>query len=199
MRVLIVGATGMLGSAVSDALLSRGHEVIGSSRSSTIRVDLSDSASIEAMFANAGSIHAVAVTAGSTPMKPFSEFSVGEFAPALQNKLIGQLQIVRAGLDYVSPSGSFTLVSGASSRDPIRGGSILAAVNSAIDGFVQSAALEMPRRIRINSVNATVFTEAMSLYDGDFPGFASVPVADVARAYVKSIEGVQTGRNYLIG
>lgn len=132
-------------------------------------------------------------------MKPFSEFSVGEFAPALQNKLIGQLQIVRAGLDYVSPSGSFTLVSGASSRDPIRGGSILAAVNSAIDGFVQSAALEMPRRIRINSVNATVFTEAMSLYDGDFPGFASVPVADVARAYVKSIEGVQTGRNYLIG
>ena len=32
MRVIVVGATGVIGSAVADALADRGHEILGASR-----------------------------------------------------------------------------------------------------------------------------------------------------------------------
>ncbi|MEX1210485.1 MAG: hypothetical protein WEA35_06375 [Candidatus Nanopelagicales bacterium] len=48
-------------------------------------------------------------------------------------------------------------------------------------------------------MSPTVFTEAWDDYGNYFPGFAPVPVAEAARAYVKSIDGQQTGQVYRVG
>lgn len=38
-------------------------------------------------------------------------------------------------------------------------------VDGAIDAFVRSAAIEIPRGIRINSVSPTILEESMSIYE----------------------------------
>jgi NAD(P)-dependent dehydrogenase (short-subunit alcohol dehydrogenase family) len=112
---------------------------------------------------------------------------------------MGQVNLVTVGLIFLNLQGSFTLTSGILSHDPIRFGSSASMVNAAIDGFVKSAAIEMPRGIRINAVSPTVLQESMKQYGDYFSGFEPVPAATVALAYCKSVEGAQTGQVYSVG
>jgi hypothetical protein len=41
-------------------------------------------------------------------------------------------------------------------------------------------------------------TESLPVFGPFFPGFESVPAARVAQAYVRSVEGPQTGRVYRV-
>lgn len=68
-------------------------------------------------------------------------------------------------------------------------------VNGALD-VVKSAALEMPKNIRINGVSPTVLKESMLKYADYFHVFEPVAAARVALAYSKSVEGGQTGQVY---
>ena len=58
-----------------------------------------------------------------------------------------------------------------------------------------AAAIEMPRGIRINVVSPTVFEESMEAYGPFFRGFDPVPVARAARAFSRSVEGLETGQD----
>ncbi|MFD7956103.1 NAD-dependent epimerase/dehydratase family protein [Streptomyces ardesiacus] len=49
MRILLVGASGMLGSAVGAALTARGHDVVPASRQHGVSVDITDPGSIEVL------------------------------------------------------------------------------------------------------------------------------------------------------
>lgn len=197
MRVLLVGASGLLGSAVSAAL--SGHEVLPASRSGTYPVDLTDPASITALFARTGPVDAIACTAGVTPFGALAALTLDDFRRGLDDKLLGQVELVRQGIEHVRDGGSFTLVSGILADDPIPTGSVAAAVNGGLHAFVRAAAIELPRGLRINTVSPTVFTEAWDAYGDYFPGYPPVPVAEAARAYVKSVAGRQTGQVYRIG
>ena len=66
----------------------------------------------------------------------------------LRQKVMGQVNLVLAGLNIISDGGSFTLTSGVLDRDPIRMGANAATANGALAGFVKSAAIEMPRGLR---------------------------------------------------
>lgn len=44
-----------------------------------------------------------------------------------------------------------------------------------------------------------MFAEAIDAYGSYFPGFLPVPLRDVASTYVRSIEGVETGRVFELG
>lgn len=199
MRVIVVGASGMLGSAIVTAFSEHGHDVVRASRHGDIRVDIEDPTSITAMYDAVGTFDAVAVAAGVSPMGHLTELRADDFRAGLGNKLLGQIELVLQGLPRIGDGGSFTLVSGATSIDPIKNGTVLSTVNGAIDAFAMSAGLDLPRGIRINSVNAPVFAEAMSEYAEDFPGWDPVPVALAARAFVKSAMGIQTGKTFLVG
>lgn len=196
MKVLVIGASGRLGHAVVEALSPR-HDVIQASRSGDVTVDLTDPASIEAMYASVGKVDAVACAAGVVPFNDVAALGVEDFRRGITDKLLGQIALVRLGLDAVAADGSFTLVSGVLSVDPIRTGSVAAAANGGVDAFVIAAAIELQQRI--NAVSATVFAEAWDSYGAYFPGYEPTPVAKVANAYVKSIEGAQTGQIYRVG
>ena len=198
MRVLVVGASGRLGRAVVAALADR-HEVLEASRTSAHFVDLRNPATIAGLFTSVGSVDAVACTAGKTPYAALTELTSEQWLTGVRDKLLGQVELVRLGIDHVSDGGSFTLVSGILSVEPIRTGGVASTVDGAIDAFVRSAAIELPRGLRINSVSATVFEEALDAYGPMFPGATPVPVADAARAYVKSIEGAATGQVIRVG
>ena len=96
----------------------------------------------------------------------------------------------------LNDGGSITLTTGIMNHDFIKAGSAAAIVNSAIDGFVQAAALDMPRGIRINVVSPALLEDSKELYAEFCPGFEPVAGEVVARAYRKSVYGIQTGRIY---
>ena len=52
----------------------------------------------------------------------------------------------------------------------------------------------MDRGRRINVVSPNVLRESWDQYQDFFPGFEAVPAARAALAYVRSVEGVQTGQ-----
>jgi NAD(P)-dependent dehydrogenase (short-subunit alcohol dehydrogenase family) len=197
-RILVVGATGRLGSAVVAALSGR-HEVVEASRSGEHFVDLTNPASIAGLFTAVGSVDAVACTAGKTPYGSLASLTSDQWLAGVRDKLLGQVELVRLGTAHVTDGGSFTLVSGILSEQPVPTSPIASTVDGAVDAFVRSAAIELPRGLRINTVSATVFTEAWDAYGPMFPGATPVPVADAAAAYVASIEGDRTGQVLKVG
>ncbi|WP_277588023.1 short chain dehydrogenase [Pseudomonas chlororaphis] len=199
MKILLIGASGTIGSAV-DKELSQRHEVIRIGRTSgDFQVDISDSASIRALFEQTGRFDALICAAGNVSFAPLGEMSAQHFALGLQDKLMGQVNLLLIGREFANDGASFTFTSGILNRDPIRSGASAALVNGAIDGFVRAAAIELPRGLRVNSVSPTVLEEAMDSYAPYFRGYKPVPGADVALAYAKSVEGLQTGQTYIVG
>ncbi len=199
MKILIVGATGTIGSAVSNLLKGR-HEVISvGSHSGDFQVDISNEASIQSLFNSVGMCDAIVCTSGSVRFKPLADLTAEDYQFGLNHKLMGQVNLVRIGKNYVSQGGSFTLTSGILNHDPIAASSGAAMVNGALEGFVRAAAMELPNSQRINLVSPTVITESLPKYASVFPGYVSVDAATAAMAYVKSVEGKQTGQVYRVG
>lgn len=198
MKIVIIGAGGTIGSAVVAELRQR-HEVIEAARShGAHRVDVLDPASIARLFAEVGKVDAVVTTTGKLHFGPLAEMTPEQFRIGLDDKLMGQIGVVLAGIAAINDGGSFTLTSGILSEEPVRSGASASAVNGALEGFVRGAAVDLPRGIRINVISPTVLTESMDAYGAFFPGFESADAARVALAYARSVEGVQTGRVYKV-
>lgn len=199
MKILLIGANGTVGSAVKAELAQR-HVVISIGRNSgDFQVDISDSASIRKLFEQTGNFDALICAAGSVNFVALGEMQDSDFELGLRDKLMGQVNLLLIGREYANDGASFTFTSGILNRDPIRTGASAALVNGAIDGFVKAAAIELPRGLRVNSVSPTVLVEAMGSYAPYFRGYKPVTGADVALAYAKSVEGLQTGQTFIVG
>jgi NAD(P)-dependent dehydrogenase (short-subunit alcohol dehydrogenase family) len=198
MRIMIVGASGIIGRAIVEELGAR-HEIVPVGRSSgALRMDFTDAASIRAAFEQAGPIDAVVSAAGHVKFAPFATMHAADYAVGLADKLMGQVNLVLIGREFVAEGGSFTLTTGVLDEEPIVGGTSASMVNGAINAFAAAAAIEMPRRQRINVVSPGVILEAMPAYGPFFRGFEPVPAARAALAYAKSVEGARTGRVYRV-
>lgn len=196
-KVLVIGASGLVGGSAAEALEAAGCEVLRSSRSSDLPVDLRDPDSIEDLFRHVGQVDAVVVAVGSVPFKPLAELARDDFVSGFYGKAQAQVDVVQFGTPYVSDAGSFTLTTGILAREPIRTGAASSLANGAVEAFMMAAATELPRGIRINVVSPTVLEEATA-YHASFPGFAQVPAATVGQAYVKAVKGVQTGQVFAL-
>jgi NAD(P)-dependent dehydrogenase (short-subunit alcohol dehydrogenase family) len=191
MRILVVGATGTIGSAVAAALSAR-HDIVAVSRRHTaVTADLAEPASIRALYQAVGQIDAVVCAAGEAKFAPLDQLSDSDFQFSLSNKMMGQVNLVRYGLAHVGDGGSFTLTSGVLSRAPMPGGAAISLVNSGLEGFARAAALEAPRGIRVNIVSPPWVTETLRALGMDLS--QGLPAASVARSYVESVEGKETG------
>jgi NAD(P)-dependent dehydrogenase (short-subunit alcohol dehydrogenase family) len=199
MKIILVGATGTLGKAVDKALNGR-HEIVRVGRKSgDLQADISDPKSIEQLYKKTGEFDSVVSATGDVHFGPLEAFTQEQFQVGLRSKLMGQVNLVSLGLKHIRAGGSFTLISGQINDDPIRMGASGAMVNGALEGFVRSAAIELPRGLRINLVSPTMTQESMAVFGPFFPGQKPVPAAEAAMGFVKSIEGSQTGRVYRIG
>jgi NAD(P)-dependent dehydrogenase (short-subunit alcohol dehydrogenase family) len=194
MRVLIIGATGIIGQAVATALESR-HEVLRAARTSAeLAVDIMQPESIDQLFRAIGAVDAVVCTApagDSQPFGPIDSLTSDLCEAGLARKTLSQANLARVAATYLRDRGSITLTSGVTGRQPIVGATSASMVNGAIEGFVRAAALEMPRGIRINAVSPQ-WTIPFLEHLGMDPALG-VPPAEVARGYVESVEGELTG------
>lgn len=199
MKIMIIGGTGTIGSAVAHLLRARHEVVTVGGRSGDFQVDMSSETSIRALFESVGRCDAVICASGSVRFKTLSDMSAEDYQFGLQHKLMGQVNLVLIGKNYLSEQGSFTLTSGILNHDPILASSSAAMVNGALEGFVRAAAMDLPHKMRINVVSPTVITESMPKYATYFCGYVPVDASIAAQAYVKSVEGAQTGQIYRVG
>ncbi len=194
MRVVVVGAEGDIGRAAC-AELGRRHQLVKVGRTSgDHRVDMADRRSVDDMYAAIGPVDAIVATAGDVHFAPLSEQTAETFMLGLRQKVIGQINLVLAGMHVLADNGSFTLTSGVLDRDPIRTGAAGATANGALGGFVVGAAIEMPRGLRVNVVSPGLLETSASRYGEWFPGHDLVSADRVGRAYAKSVEGAVTGQ-----
>ena len=193
--VILIGAQGKMGQAALSGLGK--HKVITASRSGVgcdFQVDITSRESIERLYQNVGSFDAVVNTAGFCEYAPFGEMSDEQWQTTIQSKLMGQINLVNVGLNYINQGGSFTLISGILNIKPIPLAIADATTSGAIDTFVQCVAHELPRGIRINVVNPTVLEEAWDVYGEMMPGFQPVPGALVGKAFERSVDGFISGQ-----
>ncbi|GLY44109.1 short chain dehydrogenase [Amycolatopsis sp. NBRC 101858] len=181
----MLGATGLVGRAVAAALEPR-HDVIAVSRASPVSADLRDPASLDALFGEPAD--ALVCCAANVPLRPLAELTDEQVLDDLRGKLLGQVALARRAAAHLGDGGSITLTGG-TFDEPVPGSGLGALVNAGLEGFVRSAAAELPRGLRINVVSPGWITETLEAM-GEQGG---TPVAVVAEAYRALVEGDATG------
>jgi NAD(P)-dependent dehydrogenase (short-subunit alcohol dehydrogenase family) len=193
MKILIIGGNGTIGKRLT-AYFKEKHDVYVAGRTTgDVTVDISNSESIKAMFEQVGTVDAIICAAGEAKWKPFDELTEEEYYIGFKSKLMGQVNLVRIGQQYVTKGGSVTLTTGILADDPVPMTTSAAMVNGAIHSFVKAVILELEGKIRVNVVSSGLVADAVEKYDAYFPGHEPIPMQKVINGYRKSVEGKQTG------
>ncbi len=191
MKILIIGGNGTIGKKVS-AYFSENHTVIIAGRSAgDITVDIASATSIQNMFETIGTVDAIINIAGDAKWDSFSNLTEEDFYIGIKSKLMGQVNLVRIGKDYLNERGSITLTTGILADEPVDMTSSAAMVNGGVQSFVKAVALELP--YRINVVSADLVADAYEKYKDYFPGNTPVPMNKVVDGYVKCVLGRISG------
>ena len=127
LRILLIGASGVLGRAIVAELSPRHDIVSAGSKSGDIRIDIANPASIVAGLKAAGPLDAVACAAGAVNWHPLSAIKLAgleksSYGLGLTDKLMGQVNLALAAREHINDHGSITLIAGVLSQTPIVGG-----------------------------------------------------------------------------
>jgi NAD(P)-dependent dehydrogenase (short-subunit alcohol dehydrogenase family) len=193
MRVLVVGASGTIGRPLSVELKAR-HEVIAAGRSGCdVSVDIQSAESIERMYREVGAVDACICVAASGALDRFPELTEAQLLENMRGKFFGQINLVLIGQRYLPNNGSFTLTTGIFAEEAWPGVTGGAVISGGLHSFVLSAAIELPRGLRINAVSPTMVADSVKDFAHLFPGMKPVPMGRLIRAYVHCLEGGGTG------
>lgn len=194
MRILIIGGNGTIGKPVADYFSAENEVIIAGRTSGNVQVNIEDSVSIKAMFEKTGKLDAILCIAGEARWADFDELTEEDYYIGLKSKLMGQVNLVRIGREYLNQNGSITLSTGILADDPVVKTTSAAMVNGGIHSFVQAVALELENGIRVNAVSLGLVEDAYEKYKDYFPGHNPIPMLKVVNAYVKSVKGKGNGQ-----
>jgi len=197
MKILVIGGTGTIGKTIVEHF-SKNHQVIVAGRSSKkYRIDIADTRSIKKLFKKIrkeGKLDAIICAAGEAKWAPFKDLSETDYHVGLRSKLMGQVNVVRLGRKCLKKKGSITLTTGVLADDPVYQTASAAMVNGGLHSFVQAAALEMKKKIRVNVVSSGVVMDAYDKYESYFPGHPPIAMEKMLHGYVRSVLGRGTGQ-----
>ena len=203
LRVLLVGARGVIGKHVLAAIKET-HTVICAgleppATASEVQLDLSASEKLEQALKALGPLDAIISTAGRAQFGALADAKVAHlensiYGLGLQDKLMGQVNLVLASRAVLTPGGSITLTSGTTSIEPVIGGSGLSMVNGALESWARAAATELPHGLRLNVVSPSLVEGTPDVARAVFPGFELISGERVARAYIRSLCSCITGQ-----
>jgi NAD(P)-dependent dehydrogenase (short-subunit alcohol dehydrogenase family) len=188
-RVIVIGGTGTIGSAVVEALQGA-HEVIAASRRGDPHADLADTRTIAQLLDQVNDVEAIVCCAANAPLVSLTEVPDEEFVASITPKLLGQVGVAIHAATRLRDGGSITLTSGAI-PEGTSGAASGALVNAGLEAFVRAAAQDLGRGLRINAVSPGWVAETLTELGMD--ATQGVPAAEVARAYVAAIEGDMRG------
>ncbi|MBB4478006.1 SDR family oxidoreductase [Rhizobium etli] len=185
-KLMIVGGSSGMGLALASRLLEEGAWVTVAGRTeeklaaarrhladhpklATRAVDISREEEVAALFQHSGPLDHIVSTAadieGAYQLLPSIEIAAAQ--RVVESKLYGPLLLAKYGAARLPPSGSITYTSGVAAYRPAARGSVVAAVNAALEGLVRALAVELAP-IRINAVSpGWVDTPIWSFVAGD--------------------------------
>lgn len=191
-KAVVIGATGTIGKAINQQLTEKGYDVIATSRKSTPTIDIENKESIDKFFADKKDLHAIICAAGDASFGAFSNLTDEQINIGLNSKLMGQVNICRKALKALKPNGVIILTGGIFAHNPWPETTNIAMVNAALEGFVKALALELTEGRRILVVHPPFVKETAQAMGMD--GSNCPPAMEVARAYVRGLEGKETGK-----
>lgn len=203
--VLVVGATGGLGSLISQQLEQSGATVLRSGRSTPslaadLRTDDAAAALIEAAAAVHGRLDGMVIAAGVVAFGPASEVSDTTLRELFEVNALGPVRLVRAAVPHLAASAQsggapfVVTFSGVVSETPTAGLAAYSASKAALAAFVQAASRELRRAsIRLLDARPGHTETALSTHplQGTAPAFPAglAPEAVAARIVRAIIDG----------
>ncbi|WP_089177837.1 SDR family oxidoreductase [Bosea sp. AS-1] len=188
-KVLVVGGSSGMGLALARRCLDQGAQVIIAGRDAdklarareslgahsqleAVAVDITREAEVGALFDQVTGLDHIACTAadiqGSYELLPALDLKAAQ--RAMESKVFGPLLLAKYGAPKLRPSGSITFTSGIAAYRPLPRGSVVAAINAALEGLVRALAVELAP-IRVNAVSpGWVDTPIWAFVAGDRKG-----------------------------
>ena len=188
MRMLLIGGNGTIGKKVASHFKKDNKIVIAGRSKGDHLVDISEKNSIRDLFKNAGKFDAIICMAGEAKWAPFEELSEQDFHIGINSKLMGQVNLVRIGLDYLNPNGSITLTTGILADHPVPMTTSAAMVNGALHSFVKALRQDIQSDKRINVVSSGIVEDAADRYGAYFKGHPIIDMGRVVEAYKSCVE-----------
>jgi NAD(P)-dependent dehydrogenase (short-subunit alcohol dehydrogenase family) len=178
-KVLIIGGSSGIGLAVARRCLADGASVVIAGRSqarldaastqlgcpgrvTVVAADIGDRAQVTRLFAQAGPLSHLVVTAADLPYGPAVALTDDQIMRAVRSKLTGPLLAAQQAARRITGAGSITFTSGVAAHRPAPGGLLAATVNGALEAMVRALALELAP-VRVNAIS---------------PGWVDTPVWD---------------------
>ncbi|UCI21919.1 SDR family oxidoreductase [Mesorhizobium sp. B2-1-8] len=170
-KILIVGGGSGMGLALARRCLEAGAKVVIAGRGEdrlrqarealgnpaaleTAIVDITREDQVAALFAGIGGLDHIVSTAadieGAYRLLP--ELDLEAARRVVDSKLFGPLLLAKHGAPGLAVTGSITFVSGIAAYRPAARGSVVAAVNAALEGLVRALAIELAP-VRVNAVS----------------------------------------------
>jgi len=193
MKILVIGGQGTIGRKLVEHFNEKHEVLVAGRQNQDYKVDIADANSIRTLLESIPSLDSVICVAGEARWDDFKDLSEQDFYIGIKSKLMGQVNLVRIGQDYLKSRGSITLTTGILADDPVIKTTSAALVNGAIHSFVKAVALELENELRVNVVSSGVVEDAYEKYKDLFPGHNPVPMKKVINAYVRSVEGKVNG------
>lgn len=191
MKALVVGSNGTIGKQVANLLKEKGYEVIGTSRSGNPALDITNNSNMEAFYKNLGEVDAIICAAGDAAFSPFDKVSDDGIQLSVNSKLLGQVNLVRKGLNNLRPGGVFVITGGILAYSPLPQTSLIAMVNAGLEGFARALALELTEGRRIVVIHPPWVAETAAKIGMDPAPWPDA--AKTAETYLKAVEGTKNG------
>ncbi|MDY7533403.1 SDR family oxidoreductase [Pseudomonas sp. Bout1] len=160
--IIVIGGSSGIGAAVAKQAVARGAHVVLAGRrlSSGVQngvrseqVDVTDSNSLQRLFAAVGRFDHLVYTAGpAVQAKALIETDLSLAQDNFNVKLWGSLRAIQAALPFLDERGSITLTSGQLGRKTVAGQFIKTGINAATEALGKQLAKELaPRRVNVVS------------------------------------------------
>lgn len=180
-HVLVVGGSSGMGLALTERLLDKGAAVTIVGRSperlvqareklgnapglQTEAADATNEADVERLFASVGAVHHIVSTAADVGgvYVHLPEMNISTARRVIDSKVVAPLLLAKHGAPRLEAGGSITFTSGIAAYRPAPKGSVVAAINGAIESLVYALAVELAPT-RVNAVS---------------PGWVDTPIWD---------------------